>query len=53
MESEFDSSEYERGADYMHILIVREGFTEEQAAEQASTMFKLTAAELLKYWYRD
>ncbi len=53
MEQEFDSSQYELGADYMHILIVREGFTEEQAAEEASTKFNLTPKQLLDYWYKD
>lgn len=46
-----DTSALELGCDYMHILITRDGFTEEAAAEEAAKYYDATQKELFDFWF--
>lgn len=46
-----DTAALELGCDYMHILITRDGFTEEAAAEEAAKYYDATQKELFDFWF--
>jgi hypothetical protein len=45
-----DTAALELGSDYMHILITRDGHTEEEAAEAAAQYYDATKEELFDFW---